>query len=319
MYSIGIDLGGTNIAGGLVDEQHNIIQKKSVKTRAPRPVEEIAHDISMLCLDLAKMQGVDMSQIKFVGVASPGIIRGDVVETASNLNFVKAPLAKLVSDELGVKTYLQNDANIAAYAEAMLGAGVDCNSLVLVTLGTGVGGGIILNQKIYDGFNGAGAEIGHIIIENGGNACGCGNNGCFEAYCSATALINATKKAMRKDRLSQMWNLCDNDIEKVSGKTAFDGMRLNDPSAKLVVNGFIHYLAVGISNLITLLQPEMVAIGGGLSKEGDYILKPLLKELSGLSLLKNDAMTTKVTMAKFENDAGILGASLLGYKDFKIL
>ncbi|MBE6591829.1 MAG: ROK family protein [Ruminococcaceae bacterium] len=319
MYSIGIDLGGTNIAGGLVDEQHNIVQKKSVKTRAPRPVEEIAHDIAELCKDLAKMQGLDIKDVGFAGVASPGIIRGDIVETASNLGFYKAPLAKLVSDEIGIKTYLQNDANIAAYAEGILGAGVDCNSLVLVTLGTGVGGGIILNKKIYDGFNGAGAEIGHIIIENGGNACGCGNNGCFEAYCSATALINATKKAMRKDRLSQMWNLCDNDIEKVSGKTAFDGMRLNDPTAKLVVNGFIHYLAVGISNIITLLQPEMVAIGGGLSKEGDYILKPLLKEISAFSLLKNDAMTTKVTMAKFENDAGILGASLLGYKDFKVL
>lgn len=319
MYSIGIDLGGTNIAGGLVDEQHNIVQKKSVKTRAPRPVEEIAHDIAELCKDLAKMQGLDIRDVGFAGVASPGIIRGDIVETASNLGFYKAPLAKLVSNEIGIKTYLQNDANIAAYAEGILGAGVDCNSLVLVTLGTGVGGGIILNKKIYDGFNGAGAEIGHIIIENGGNACGCGNNGCFEAYCSATALINATKKAMRKDRLSQMWNLCDNDIEKVSGKTAFDGMRLNDPTAKLVVNGFIHYLAVGISNIITLLQPEMVAIGGGLSKEGDYILKPLLKEISAFSLLKNDAMTTKVTMAKFENDAGILGASLLGYKDFKVL
>lgn len=319
MYSIGIDLGGTNIAGGLVDESHVIVTKKSVKTRAPRPVEEIAADICTLCRDLCRQGGITMDEVSFVGVASPGIIRKDTVEVASNLGFKKAPLGRLISEELQKPTFLQNDANIAAYAEAMLGSGKDYNSVILVTLGTGVGGGIILNQKIYDGFNGAGAEIGHIIIEAGGVPCGCGNNGCFEAYCSASALIRETKKAMKKDRYSLMWSLVNNDIERTSGKTAFDAMRKGDETATLVVNGFIHYLAVGITSIIALLQPELVAIGGGLSKEGDYILKPLLKELDAMSLLKNDPMTTKVTMAQFENDAGILGASLLGYKDFKVL
>ncbi len=319
MYSIGIDLGGTNIAGGLMDEAHNILTKKSVKTRAPRPAQEIAADICTLCRDLCHQAKVTMDEVSFIGVASPGIIRGDTVETAPNLDFRKVPLAKWIAKELNKKTYLQNDANIAAYAEALLGSGKEYSSVIVITLGTGVGGGIILNKKIYDGFNGAGAEIGHIIIDADGVPCSCGNRGCFEAYCSATALIRQTKHAMEQDRSSLMWALVDNDINRVSGKTAFDGLRKGDETAKAVIQRFIHYLAVGISGIIALLQPELIAIGGGLSKEGNYILEPLLKELTAMSLLKNDSMVTKVTVAQFENDAGILGASLLGYKDFKVL
>lgn len=317
MLSIGIDLGGTNIAGAIVGPDHNIIYKDSVKTNAPRPVEEIAADIADLCRKMCADNGTDMADIGFVGVASPGIIQGDMVETANNLGFYNAPLGRLVSEDLKKKVYLQNDANIAAYAEALLGAGKDANSLVLITLGTGVGGGIILNKRIYDGFNGAGAELGHVIIDAGGKQCGCGKKGCLEAYCSATALIRETKEAMEKDRYSTMWELCDGDIDKVDGKTAFDGMRRNDKSAKAVVRAFIHYLAVGISNVITLLQPEVVCIGGGLSRENEYILTPLRSELRKLSLLREDQSEAMVKIARFENDAGVIGASLLGYKDFK--
>ena len=319
MYSIGIDLGGTNIAGGIVTEDHVIVCKKSIPTNAPRPAQEIADDISKLCLDLCENGGIDFDKISFVGIASPGIIVNGVIETADNLRFYQVPLAKMIAEKLGKKVYLQNDANIAAYAEAILGAGKGKKSMVLITLGTGVGGGIIFDNRIYDGFNGAGAEIGHIIIEAGGEPCPCGKRGCLEAYCSATALIRETKEAMLKDRYSSMWQLCENDLEKVDGKTAFDGMRMNDSTAKLVVGAFIHYLAVGISNVITLLQPELVAIGGGLSRENNYILTPLRTELRKLSMLREDQSETMVTIAEFENDAGIIGASLLGYKDFKFL
>ncbi|MBQ9543691.1 MAG: ROK family protein, partial [Clostridia bacterium] len=265
MYSIGIDLGGTNIAGGIVTDDHEIVCKKSVPTNAPRPAQAIADDIASLCKDLSEMSGIGFEKIDFVGVASPGIIVNGVIETADNLKFYHVPFAKMISDRVGKKVYLQNDANIAAYAEAILGAGKGKHSMVLITLGTGVGGGIIFDNRIYDGFNGAGAEIGHIIIEAGGEPCACGKRGCLEAYCSATALIRETKEAMLKDRYSSMWQLCDGDPEKVDGKTAFDGMRMNDSTAKLVVSAFIHYLAIGVSNIITLLQPELVAIGGGLS------------------------------------------------------
>lgn len=319
MFSIGIDLGGTNIAGGIVSDNHVIVCEKSVPTNAPRQAREIADDICRLCLDLCTIGRISLDKIEFVGVASPGIILDGVIEAADNLKFYQVPLAQMISEKLKKKVYLQNDANIAAYAEALLGSGKGKRSMVLITLGTGVGGGIIFGNRIYDGFNGAGAEIGHVIIEAGGEPCSCGKRGCLEAYCSATALIRETKEAMLKDRYSSMWQICGGDLDRVDGKTAFDGMRKNDSSAKLVVGAFIHYLAVGVSNIITLLQPELVAIGGGLSRERDYILTPLRTELRKLSMLREDQSETMVTIAEFENDAGIIGASLLGYKDFKFI
>ncbi len=314
-YCIGVDLGGTNIAAGLVDlDEKTIVRSHSVKTNAPRPVEEIAHDISELCRHLCDTVGVGLSELKWVGVVTPGIVKGDDVLLASNLGWVNAPFGRLLREDLGTKVFIANDANGAAYAEAVWGSGEGADSLVAITLGTGVGGGIVFGGKIWEGMNGFAAEMGHAVIDPDGRECGCGKRGCLEAYCSATALVKETKRMMALYPESTMWKLVDGDIGKVSGKTAFRAMEEGDACASLVVNSFIDYLAVGVSNVINIFQPDVVCIGGGISREGENLLAPL-RERVVHSTFGAENMRTKLVAAKFRNDAGIFGAALLGLQE----
>ncbi|MDD4700240.1 MAG: ROK family protein [Oscillospiraceae bacterium] len=311
-HYIGIDLGGTNIAAGLVSGENKIISKKSVLTRAPRPAEQICNDIVLLCKALVDEAKISMLDIQWIGVASPGIISNRVIKFANNLQFNDVPFADILEKKLNKRVFLQNDANAAAYGELIAGAGVGHDSLVAITLGTGIGGGIVINRKIYDGFNGAGAEIGHMVIYADGKQCSCGKNGCFEIYCSASAIIAQTKEAMEYNHNSVMWELCDGNLENATGKTAFDGMRRFDESSTAVVNKFIENLSIGVLNVITIFQPEIVCIGGGLSKEGDTIIKPLTKLVNDKSLTKSLDKNTQIVTAKLYNDAGIIGAAMLG-------
>ena len=314
-YCIGVDLGGTNIAAGIVElHSRKIVKKGSVKTRAPRPVGEIAEDIVSLCKDLCADTGIALSDIKWIGVATPGIVKDGVVIVASNLGWENADLAGEVSSRAGVKTYVANDANVAAYAEAVWGSGEGSSSLIAVTLGTGVGGGIVVDGKMWEGKNGFAAELGHFIIECDGRECGCGKRGCLEAYCSATALIKDTKAEMERSKDSLMWQLCDGSLDRVSGVTAFRASREGDAAARRVVDAFIDYLAIGVSNMINIFQPDVVCIGGGISGEGDNLLIPLRERVEKLSF-GTDNNRTAVVIAKYKNDAGIFGSALLGRRD----
>ena len=314
-FCIGVDLGGTNIAAGIVElHTRKIVKKGSVKTNAPRPVENIAEDIVELCKRLAEEEKIPFSEIKWIGVATPGIVKDGTVITASNLGWENADLSGEVSRRAGIKTYVANDANVAAYAEAVWGSGEGCSSLIAVTLGTGVGGGIVIDGKMWEGKNGFAAELGHFIIERDGRACGCGKRGCLEAYCSATALINDTKAEMKKSPESLMWKMCDGSLDHVSGMTAFKASREGDAAAKRVVDSFISYLAIGVSNMINVFQPDVVCIGGGVSGEGDNLLLPLKSEVEKLSF-GTDNSRTAVVIAKYRNDAGIFGSALLGRRD----
>ena len=314
-YCIGVDLGGTNIAAGIVElHTRRIIRKSSVKTNAPRPVGEIAEDIVNLCKSLAKEEKLDFSAIKWIGVATPGIVKSGVVLATSNLGWENADLAGEVSSRAGIKTYVANDANVAAYAEAIWGSGEGAGSLIAVTLGTGVGGGIVIDGKIWEGKNGFAAELGHFIIERDGRECGCGKRGCLESYCSATALIKDTKAEMEKSPDSLMWKLCEGKLDAVNGMTAFKAAKEGDAAAIRVVDGYIGYLAIGISNMINIFQPDVVCIGGGVSGEGDNLLIPLKKEVERLSF-GTDNCRTSVVIAKYKNDAGIIGSALIGRRD----
>lgn len=311
-YAIGIDLGGTNIAAGLVDgETHEILKTASVKTRAPRPCAEIAEDIAALAERLCKEAGIPLSEIAWVGVATPGIVKGGVVLSAVNLGWQEAPLAEEVERRVGRPTYVANDANAAAYAEALWGVGAGTGSLVMLTLGTGVGGGIVIDGAIWDGFNGFAAEIGHMIISRGGRECGCGKRGCLEAYCSATALIKETRRMMNLYPDSRMWQAAGGTLDGVSGKTAFAAAREGDFAARLVLEDYIDSLAVGISNIINVFQPHVVCIGGGISREGDGLMQPLHDRVERMSFGIKQGKT-RVEAAMFRNDAGIIGAALLG-------
>ena len=311
-YCIGVDLGGTNIAVGLVDlETKNITSQLSVKTNAPRPCEEITADIVEVCRKLCATNSLSFDDLSWVGVATPGIVKGDVVVSACNLGWGNAQFAKLIRDMTGRPAYIANDANAAAFAESVWGAGKGKHSLVAFTLGTGVGGGVILGGKILEGTNGFAAELGHMILEPNGRECGCGKRGCIEAYCSATALVKQTKLKMVEYPDSLMWKDVNGDLNRVSGKTSFRMMEKGDKAATLVVNEFIDYLALGVSNIVNILQPDVVCIGGGISREGEILMEPLRKRVYELSF-GIDGGRTKIVAATFKNDAGIIGAALLG-------
>ena len=314
-YCIGVDLGGTNIAVGLVDlASHEIVKQHSIKTNAPRSAEDISRDIADVCKKLVSMQGIAMNDVLWVGVATPGIVKDGVVIAAFNLGWENAPFARLVSETTGRPAYIANDANAAAYAEAVWGSGAGAESLVAFTLGTGVGGGIVMGGKIYEGMNGFAAEMGHMVLDPEGVACPCGKRGCIEAYCSATALIRETKRVMGLYPESSMWDSVGGDIDRVSGKTPFRAWESGDRAGSIVVNSFIDYLAVGVSNVINILQPDVVCIGGGISREGEVLLAPLRERVLHSSF-GIEGFRTKVVAATFRNDAGIIGAALLGLQE----
>ena len=315
MYRIGIDLGGTNIAAGLVNESYELVGKKSVPTGAERPGEMIVDDMAALCLSLCAEHNVTMSDITAIGIATPGVANIDtgVVEYTNNINFKNFPLADLLGERLNFTNIkIANDANAAAWGEAVAGAAKGTSNSVMITLGTGVGGGIVIDNKLYTGFNYAGAELGHIVIEVDGAPCTCGRNGCWEAYSSATALIRMTKEKIDECRATGRKSIML-DAPRVSGRLACDSMRAGDEAAKEVYDKYIKYLAAGLANIVNIFQPEVISLGGGVSGEGQSLidsLLPLVRAQSyGVGFVKN---LPDIRIAKLGNDAGIIGAALLG-------
>ena len=319
MYSIGIDLGGTNIAVGVVDAEYRIVKKDSVPTGAHRPADEITADIAALCLRLVKEAGLTMDQIEFAGMATPGTANRDsgVIEYANNIPFFMYPMCEKLSALLGgTKVLIENDANAAAKAEAMAGVARGAKYSVMITLGTGVGGGVVLNGEVYAGFNFAGAELGHIVIEKNGRPCTCGRRGCWEAYSSATGLIKMTREKLEECRASGratiMEEMIEGNLEKISGKTAFAAARQGDAAGQEVVDLYIDYLACGLANIINIFQPDVLSIGGGICREGDFLLKPLNERVFREVYTKDREPKTKLCVAALGNDAGIIGAAALG-------
>lgn len=314
MYYIGVDLGGTNIAAGIVDEKGNLLRKASIPTGAEREADEVIKDMAGLCRKLIDEQGITVDDVEYAGVATPGTADHDngIVVYANNLRFLNYPLADKLKEFLGVKKVLiENDANAAAKGEAACGAAKGYANSVMITLGTGLGGGIIIDNKIYSGFNYAGAELGHMVIEVDGLPCSCGRKGCWEAYSSATGLINMTKVKLAETKDTIMHEMVAHD-GKVSGRTAFDAMRKGDKAAKEVVDKYIYYLAMGIVNIINIFQPEVLVIGGGICNEKHYLTDPLMDVVDKEQYSRNSAKKTEIRIATLGNDAGIIGAAMLG-------
>lgn len=315
MYYLGIDLGGTNIAAGIVDENHKILVKGSVPTLAKRPLDMVMTDMAALCKKLISELGITLDDIEYAGIASPGTCDSEngVVVFSNNIVMHDYPIAAVLKEKLGIKKVLiDNDANSAALAEAIAGAAKGASSAIMVTLGTGVGGGIIIGGKIFSGHNHAGAELGHMVIEKGGRQCTCGRRGCWETYSSATGLINMTKEKMEQAKDSAMWDLVGGDIKAVGGKTAFQAKRMNDPAGAEVVDMYIEYLATGITNITNIFQPEIICIGGGICNEGEYLMAPLRELVHKDNFARNSKVQAVITRATLGNDAGIIGAAALG-------
>ena len=319
MY-IGIDLGGTNIAAGLVNDQCEILASKSVPTRADeRTGEEIVKAMAELAIELCKENNVALSDVQWVGIGAPGTIDSEngVIAYANNIKFFDTPAAKIFRETFDVPVYLGNDANCAALGEAYAGAAKNARHAIMITLGTGLGGGIIIDKKIYAGFNGAGGEIGHTVIVKDGKPCSCGRKGCWEAYSSATGLINMTVEAMKKDteKKSLLWAKAkDGTLEGVSGRTAYLAAKEGDELALEVTREYEEHLASGIATVINIFQPEVFCIGGGVSHEGDRLMEPVKKLVSEQIYTRTieNLPQTEVKLAELGNNAGIVGAAMLG-------
>ncbi len=309
MYYIGIDLGGTNIAVGVVTEEGKILATDSTPTNAEREYPEIVSDMAMVTKRVAQKAGIGLEEIKAIGIGSPGSIDSEngVVLYANNLKFNNAPIAEELRKHIDVPVHMENDANAAAYGE-YIANGKGADSFVFITLGTGVGGGIILNKKLYKGFNGIGGELGHITLVHDGVMCSCGNSGCWESYASVTALIRQTKEAIEKHPESLMAKLLKENGE-VSGRTSFNAAKEGDEAALEVVKNYAEYVASGLVSIINIFQPERIVIGGGISREGDYLLTPIIEYCNKYGYNKN-LPRTNIQIATLFNDAGIIGAAL---------
>ena len=315
MYTIGIDLGGTNIVASVVDDYYNIIGTSKTPTNSPRSADEIFDDIADVCEEAVKTAGLTMEDIDSVGMGTPGTVNQDgVIEFANNLAFNNVPARTMLAKRINKpeeKVFIENDANCAALGEAYAGCGNGAKDFVAVTLGTGVGSGVIIGGKIVNGVNYAGGECGHMVIVVDGEQCSCGRKGCWEAYASATALIRQTKKAMEEYPDSLMHKLAKEE-GKVSGRTAFDAMRLGDIAGIKVVDDYIKYVACGLINIVNALQPEIICIGGGICNEGETLMKPLRRFVQSERYSIHSKIQTKIVKAELGNDAGVIGAALLG-------
>ncbi len=312
-YYVGIDLGGTNIKAGVCDGEGNLLNKLSIKTHAERSCEEIIHDMGKLALDVIKDLGKEVSDIEAIGIGSPGTPDNNegLLVYSANLPFNNAPMRKLIREVIDLPVYIDNDANCAAMAEAVAGAAKGTKDSVTITLGTGVGAGVIIGGRIYSGFNQAGSEFGHTVLVSGGRLCGCGRRGCFEQYASASAMARMTEEAAAENPDSVLGSL----IAKEGGSNAkipFDAMKMGDKTAEELVDKYTDYLADGLANAINTFMPEVLVVGGGVCNEGDPLLIPMREKTMSRPYFGPGVKKTVIKLAEMGNDAGIVGAAMMG-------
>ena len=312
MYYIGVDVGGTNLVAGVVDEQGTIRNKTGKPVDRSLGAEALSEEIAQLALRACEEGGVSPDQIQAVGVGIPGLVdneTGMVVQTA-NMPFRDTPFREIFHRFWQVPVYLGNDANCAAIGEYWAGAAKGCSPAVVITLGTGIGGGMVVDGKLFTGYANSGMEVGHMIVYPGGQRCGCGNQGCWEQYGSATGLIRMTREEMERCPDSALWQICQGDLTKVQGRTPFQGAEQGDEASLRVLERYREALALGLVNLVNILQPEIICLGGGVSNaREELLLKPLEELMRQGSYDKNSP--TRLVRAALGNDAGVVGAALL--------
>lgn len=313
MLYIGVDLGGTNIAVGLVNEQGEILCKGSTPTAMPRGYAEIIADIAAETLRVIEKSGHTLEEVKAIGVGVPGVYdpkTGNVV-VCVNLGWKDVPFEAEMKKYIDKPIYVDNDATVAGLAESVAGVSAGVENSVFLTLGTGVGGGIVIGGKVYSGSHNVGSELGHMIIEMDGEACNCGNYGCFERYASATAIICDGRRALKQHPESMLGTLCEGDADKMTAKTVFDAAKEGDETAMNVFRRYVKGLALGIVNIINILDPEVIVLGGGVSKAGDFLLDAVREAVKPHILFKA-LPYARIEIARLGSDAGIIGAAMLG-------
>ena len=313
MYSIGIDVGGTGIQVGLVDEQGRILHRGGIVTRTDIPFEQQVKAMADCVLEVVESSGHPLDEISFIGAGVPGVAdpRTGNIAFCTNLGWKDVPFCQEMRRWIDKPVYTDNDATVAALAEYHAGVSAGTSSSVFITLGTGVGGGIVLNGKVWSGFHGVGSEIGHMIFDLDGEPCTCGNRGCLERYCSATAIIRMAREAVKATPDCLVLQKAGGDPEKINAKIVIDSARENDPVGTEVFGRYVRYLAQAIANIVNFLDPEMIVLGGGVSKAGDFLLDAVRKDVPKYLLYKT-LPYSRIELARLGPDAGIIGAAMLG-------
>lgn len=312
-YYLGVDLGGTNIAAGVVDENYNVVTRKSLSAGAMRPAGEVMRDVVCAAKAAAEQAGLSLRDFSSLGIGIPCGIHPETGRTVGNNNFVwdDLPIESVLKEYTELPIVLENDANCAVLGEALAGAARQCQNVVMLTLGTGVGGGLLIDGKIYAGADGLGAELGHMKLVFKGELCTCGQRGCVEAYSSATALSRQAERLMKKRRDSLLWELCAGNPGKVDGRMVFEAFRQDDEAAGEAVNRYIDYLVAAISSFVAIFRPEIVILGGGIAEAEEALIKPVNERLAANTYAGTEMGVPRVVKAALGNDAGIIGAAFL--------
>ena len=313
MYYVGIDVGGTGLKAGVVDEAGKIISKVSCPTLVERGAEPVVNDMANLALKAIEEAGLKLEDIKAVGIGIPGILdpRTGRVPFCTNLHWHDVPLIEWMQRVIDKLIFVGNDATVAGLAEAVSGVSAGVKNSVFVTLGTGVGGGIVLEGKEYSGPNGVGSEIGHMITVAGGELCTCGNRGCWERYASATAIIRWGVEAAEKNPEGALAKAVEGDTSKITAKHVIDLAKAGDPECAAIFDNYVYHLCVGLVSIINFYDPEVIALGGGVSAAGDFLLNAVRAKLPEMVFYKTMPYA-RIELATLGNDAGIIGAAMLG-------
>lgn len=305
---IGIDIGGTNLVAAKVNDDGQIIQK--ISTSVDRSIS--ADGLCSKIISMAQHVAGNDQAIDAVGIGFPGLVdnhAGVVIQTP-NMPFANAPFRQLFQEAWNIPVFMGNDANCAAIGEYWAGAAKGCDTAMVITLGTGVGGGLINHGKLFSGFANGAMEVGHMVINPGGPLCGCGSKGCFEQYASATALIRNAREQMATDNESLLWSLCQGESNQIDGRMVFQAVKMGDTTAQRVLDEYTTNLALGLANLINILQPEITCLGGGISSaEDEFLFDPVRRKVRQYMFDKNAPV--RIERALLGNDAGLIGAAML--------
>lgn len=312
-YHIGIDLGGTNIAAGVVDEDFRLLAKAGVPTRAGRSPDEIVYDMIETAKEAAAKAGIPFTEFTSLGVGMPSYVnpKTHLLVHSNNLGWKNLPIYDYFEKYTDLPVYIENDANCAVLGETLAGAAGKCKNVIMLTLGTGVGGGIILDNKVYAGADLLGAELGHIKLVYDGVLCSCGQKGCLESYCSATALIRQAKEAAAEEPGSLLYQLCNGQFDKINGEMIFQAKREGDRIANELTAQYTDYLAAGISTFITIFRPEMIILGGGIAEAGELLFDSLNEKIRENTFAAAETGVPLAVKARLGNHAGIIGAAFL--------
>ncbi len=312
-YFIGVELGVNNISAGLVDKNGKLIKRATAPTMKDRPYKEIMDDIAGLIKRVLDEEGVEARSVKYIGVGCPGIsdVKTGVVLKSYTAGFSNLPIREELQKHFNLHVYVENDANCAALAESVSGAAEDIDHSILIRIGNGIGGGIIISNAIYSGFNNAGPEIGHMVIIMDGEQCTCGRKGCWEAYCSESALMKNVAKAAKENPDSLINKNIENDLSKITFTTFFEAFKSGDAVAKVVFNSYLDIFATGVTNIVNILMPQAVIIGGEIGKMGEYLLKPL-RERVFAEVYTREVELPEFKIAEMGSAAIIIGAAMLG-------